>query len=152
MSETPPAMCAGCGTPLGLPDLRIAAIDADGKVELQHDTDAGRCGPAIVQALRQRASEPRSPRRRTSAAWTAEVLDRVTYGALASAPAALTQREIAGAIVWPPGYRQNTKLPAVSASLRRLLERGVVSRAGRGVVNASTDSPFRYAITQRGAA
>ena len=50
MSDVP-AMCAGCGTPLALEALRFAAITPEGQVDLVHDGEAGRCGPAIVAAL-----------------------------------------------------------------------------------------------------
>ena len=48
---TTPAMCAGCGLPLELPALRLAAITPEGRVDLVHEVDAERCGPVIVAAL-----------------------------------------------------------------------------------------------------
>ncbi len=149
---TVPAMCAGCGTPLELADLRIAAITSDGRVDLEHESTDGRCGPAIVDALRRPDERTRLSRHRAPGSWSAEVLDRVMCRTLEAANEALTQSELAQVIQWPSHVGRDGRRTLTGQSLLRLVQRGVVTRSGRGFANAHAKDPYRYAIKQRGAA
>lgn len=144
-------MCVTCGKALTLPELRIAALAADGAVELQHEGAAHRCGPVVVGALQRDATAPvrrRGPGGRGQLSRQAS--DANVRAVLEASAESLTQLDIAAAMPWPVTYSEASKRTTVSRSLARLMAEGAVTRTGRG--DGRVHEAYRYTIVQRGAA